>query len=120
MPELVFDPEGIHRAVLNVVTNAVDAAGENEVVVSPKAGSATYLPFTVSIAVGDEIVSIDGAALDARPDRQSGGDGGGVQDHRGAQGGQPGAGGRGLPPRFQPPGAAGQAGRTVSAQPSMA
>ncbi len=30
MPELVFDPEGLHRAVLNVLTNAVDAAGENE------------------------------------------------------------------------------------------
>ena len=25
MPELVFDPEGLHRAVLNVVTNAIDA-----------------------------------------------------------------------------------------------
>ena len=25
MPDLVFDPEGIHRAVLNVVTNAIDA-----------------------------------------------------------------------------------------------
>jgi signal transduction histidine kinase len=25
MPDLVFDPEGIHRAVLNIVTNAVDA-----------------------------------------------------------------------------------------------
>ena len=31
IPELVFDPEGIHRAVLNVVTNAVDAASEIEV-----------------------------------------------------------------------------------------
>jgi len=30
MPELVFDPEGIHRAVLNVVTNAIDAACESE------------------------------------------------------------------------------------------
>jgi len=30
MPELVFDPEGIHRAVLNVVTNAIDAACERE------------------------------------------------------------------------------------------
>jgi two-component system, NtrC family, sensor kinase len=30
MPELVFDPDGLHRAVLNVVTNALDAAGENE------------------------------------------------------------------------------------------
>ncbi len=28
IPELVFDPEGIHRAVLNVVTNAIDAAAE--------------------------------------------------------------------------------------------
>jgi two-component system, NtrC family, sensor kinase len=30
MPELVFDPEGVHRAVLNVVTNAIDAVAENE------------------------------------------------------------------------------------------
>jgi len=30
MPDLVFDPEGLHRAVLNVVTNGVDAAGERE------------------------------------------------------------------------------------------
>ena len=30
MPDMVFDPEGIHRAVLNVVTNAIDAAGEGD------------------------------------------------------------------------------------------
>ncbi len=30
MPRLVFDPEGIHRAVLNVVTNALDAAAETD------------------------------------------------------------------------------------------
>ena len=30
IPPLVFDPEGIHRAVLNVVTNAVDAVGDRE------------------------------------------------------------------------------------------
>jgi signal transduction histidine kinase len=30
MPELVFDPEGVHRAVLNVVTNAIDAVAENQ------------------------------------------------------------------------------------------
>ncbi|MCC6125333.1 MAG: FHA domain-containing protein [Pirellulales bacterium] len=30
MPDLVFDPEGIHRAVLNVVTNAIDAVAEND------------------------------------------------------------------------------------------
>ena len=28
MPDLVFDPEGIHRAVLNIVTNAIDAVAE--------------------------------------------------------------------------------------------
>ena len=30
MPPLVFDPEGLHRAVLNVVANAVDAVAEQE------------------------------------------------------------------------------------------
>ena len=30
LPTLVFDPEGMHRAVVNVVTNAVDAASEGE------------------------------------------------------------------------------------------
>ena len=29
MPTLVFDSEGLHRAVLNVITNAIDAAAEN-------------------------------------------------------------------------------------------
>jgi len=29
IPTLVFDPEGVHRAVLNVVTNALDAAAES-------------------------------------------------------------------------------------------
>jgi signal transduction histidine kinase len=29
MPALIFDPEGIHRAALNVVTNAIDACAEN-------------------------------------------------------------------------------------------
>ncbi|OHB76800.1 MAG: histidine kinase [Planctomycetes bacterium RBG_16_64_10] len=30
MPTLLFDPEGLHRAVLNVVTNAIDACDANE------------------------------------------------------------------------------------------
>jgi two-component system, NtrC family, sensor kinase len=30
MPEMIFDPEGIHRAVLNVVSNAVDAVSDRE------------------------------------------------------------------------------------------
>jgi len=29
IPKLVFDPEGLHRAVLNIATNAVDACDEN-------------------------------------------------------------------------------------------
>ncbi len=36
MPTLVFDPEGMHRAMLNVVTNAIDAAAEG-----PSAGCVT-------------------------------------------------------------------------------
>jgi signal transduction histidine kinase len=30
MPMASFDPEGLHRAILNVVTNALDAASERE------------------------------------------------------------------------------------------
>jgi signal transduction histidine kinase len=30
MPTLMFDPEGLHRAVLNVVTNAIDGCDERE------------------------------------------------------------------------------------------
>jgi two-component system, NtrC family, sensor kinase len=30
MPEMIFDPEGIHRAVLNVVTNAIDAVCDRD------------------------------------------------------------------------------------------
>ena len=41
IPTLTFDPEGLHRAVLNIVTNAIDAAGENhEVRGSVKVGTA--------------------------------------------------------------------------------
>lgn len=36
MPSLVFDPEGLHRAVLNVVTNAIDAAAD-----APESGAVT-------------------------------------------------------------------------------
>jgi len=31
LPEFSFDHEGIHRALLNLVTNAIDAAAENEI-----------------------------------------------------------------------------------------
>ena len=30
MPQLMFDPEGLHRAILNLVTNAIDACDETD------------------------------------------------------------------------------------------
>jgi two-component system, NtrC family, sensor kinase len=30
MPEMIFDPEGIHRAILNIVSNAIDAVSDRE------------------------------------------------------------------------------------------
>ena len=43
MPELIFDPEAIHRAVLNVVTNAIDAVSERETP-GRVAAATQYLP----------------------------------------------------------------------------
>jgi signal transduction histidine kinase/pSer/pThr/pTyr-binding forkhead associated (FHA) protein len=43
MPDLIFDPEAIHRAVLNVVTNAIDAVSERETPGEIKA-TTQYLP----------------------------------------------------------------------------
>ena len=46
IPEMTFDPEGIHRAVLNVVTNAIDAceeSGEGRVVVETRFNAAAGL-----------------------------------------------------------------------------
>jgi signal transduction histidine kinase len=56
MPLLIFDPEGIHRAVLNVVTNAIDAAAEDSqgdrVEQGGRVEVATfYLPQTASLQV---------------------------------------------------------------------
>lgn len=49
MPESTFDPEGIHRAVLNVVTNAIDAVeGREQARVRVETG---YVPETETIWV---------------------------------------------------------------------
>ena len=55
MPDLVFDPEGIHRAVLNVVTNAIDAAAEERPQGGRVAVRSQYLaePAIVRIEVRD-------------------------------------------------------------------
>lgn len=64
VPVLVFDPEGIHRAVLNVVTNAIDAAAETE-----QGGvhvAVRYLPdeATVHISVEDNGPGIPAEHMD--------------------------------------------------------
>ncbi len=43
MPDLVFDPEGIHRAVLNVVTNAIDAVAETRAAAAGSRSATRYL-----------------------------------------------------------------------------
>ena len=59
MPEVTIDPEGIHRAVLNIVTNAIDAceSGDNaQVVVKTEWDANTS---TARIAVSDNGVGIE-------------------------------------------------------------
>ena len=41
---MIFDPEGIHRAVLNVVTNAIDAVAETGARPAASRSAAEYLP----------------------------------------------------------------------------
>jgi signal transduction histidine kinase len=64
IPTLTFDPEGIHRAVLNIVTNAVDACDETpegRVVISTRYDAAQSL---VQIVVEDNGVGIAPEDLD--------------------------------------------------------
>lgn len=44
IPILTFDPDGLHRAVLNIVTNAIDAAGENHEIRGDVRISTSYNP----------------------------------------------------------------------------
>ena len=60
MPELVFDPEGIHRAVLNVVTNAIDAVSESETPEGRVEVSSQYVP---AIAIARIIVEDNGPGI---------------------------------------------------------
>ncbi len=62
MPELVFDPEGIHRAVLNVVTNAVDALCEREPLGGQIEVATQYLP---DDGLAKIIVNDDGPGIPA-------------------------------------------------------
>jgi signal transduction histidine kinase len=61
MPELVFDPEGIHRAVLNVVTNAIDAVADN----SPPGTVVVRTEFEAEAAVARVVVEDNGPGIPA-------------------------------------------------------
>jgi signal transduction histidine kinase len=64
MPTMIFDPEGIHRAVLNVVTNAIDACDKRDdpcVKVSTDVQSEAG---TAAVIVEDNGSGIDPADLD--------------------------------------------------------
>jgi signal transduction histidine kinase len=61
MPELVFDPEGIHRAVLNVVTNAIDAVADN----SPPGTVVVRTEFDAEAAVARVFVEDNGPGIPA-------------------------------------------------------
>lgn len=57
IPPLSFDPEGLHRAILNIVTNAIDACGKEGLVTIST--SLTDNNDTVKIVVGDNGVGIE-------------------------------------------------------------
>ena len=66
IPQMTFDPEGLHRAILNVVTNAIDACNESEsqrgaVVIST---AINHDEETLSVAVRDNGIGIDAAAIE--------------------------------------------------------
>ncbi len=59
IPTLVFDPDGIHRAILNVVTNAIDAAADAE-----QAGKVTVsTAYSVEDAKIRVVVTDDGPGI---------------------------------------------------------
>ena len=62
LPEICFDPDGIHRAVLNVVINALDACSDStkrEVVVSTNFEPQSQLAKIVVVDSGDGIAEED-------------------------------------------------------------
>jgi signal transduction histidine kinase len=65
LPQVMIDPDGIHRAVLNMVTNAIDAA---EGVANARVGVATqWFPdtFTARVIVTDNGVGIEESEIDS-------------------------------------------------------
>jgi signal transduction histidine kinase len=54
IPLLIFDPEAIHRAVLNVVTNAIDAAAEG----AREKGTAGWVQVRTELRTGEGTVAV--------------------------------------------------------------
>jgi signal transduction histidine kinase len=65
MPTLVFDAEGIHRAALNVVTNAIDACGENQEHGRPPGDVRIETAYFPDIPIAQIVVKDNGSGIAA-------------------------------------------------------
>jgi two-component system, NtrC family, sensor kinase len=65
VPMLVFDPEGIHRAALNVVTNAIDACADNAELGRPAGSVRVSTRYDVQGPVAQIVVADNGQGIDA-------------------------------------------------------
>jgi signal transduction histidine kinase len=65
MPTLVFDPEGIHRAGLNVVTNAIDACADNRETQRPEGCVRVGTRYLAESQVAQIVVADNGSGIAA-------------------------------------------------------
>jgi signal transduction histidine kinase len=65
IPRVMVDPEGIHRAVLNIVTNAIDASEGNPDAAVSVASEWDAETSTARIRVSDNGVGIDESEIDS-------------------------------------------------------
>jgi signal transduction histidine kinase len=65
MPTLVFDPEGIHRAALNIVTNAIDACAENIANGRPPGCVRVTTRYVIDGAVAEVVIADNGSGIAA-------------------------------------------------------
>jgi signal transduction histidine kinase len=65
MPQLTFDPEGLHRAILNVVTNAIDACHDREEDEPPPGRVTVSTQYDAAAGVARVVVDDTGPGIDA-------------------------------------------------------
>lgn len=65
MPQLTFDPEGLHRAILNVVTNAIDACHDREEDEPPPGRVVISTQYDEAAGVARVVVDDTGPGIDA-------------------------------------------------------